>query len=323
MEIRKPARLRPGDVVGIVSPGAPVGDDQHEQFARGIATVESLGLRVQVGDHVFDRRGSAAGTRADRLADFHRLWLDPAVRMVLMSQGGTAVTHLLDGLDYPALRESPKILAGISGGTSLLNAVYARAGLVTYHGPDLVWTFGQEMSEQFRTHLEECFFRGTIGRLGPNPQWRHQVHPETPARGWRCLRGGRASGVLVGGHSRSLLMTAFAGYGPDFGGAILFLEGTDALDLLDQQFTALRQAGVFDRLAGLILGWFEGAAPTVEGGVDDVGGLILAATAGYSFPILEIGELGHNVENYVFPIGCRATIDAAELYLSIDETPVQ
>lgn len=35
-----------------------------------------------------------------------------------------------------------------------------------------------------------------------------------------------------------------------------------------------------------------------------------------------IGEIGHNVENYIIPIGCQATIDADKKYFSIDETTV-
>ena len=53
-----------------------------------------------------------------------------------------------------------------------------------------------------------------------------------------------------------------------------------------------------------------------------VSDVILEVTKDYSFPILEIGELGHNVENYILPIGCKATIDASKKYFSIDEETV-
>lgn len=44
--------------------------------------------------------------------------------------------------------------------------------------------------------------------------------------------------------------------------------------------------------------------------------------ANTDFPILEIGELGHNVENCVFPIGAKATMYTEDMIISIDESPV-
>ena len=114
----------------------------------------------------------------------------------------------------------------------------------------------------------------------------------------------------------------FAGYGPNVDGKILFLEGTDKLDRLDRQFSSLRLHGVFDKIAGLVIGWFD--EYTLEDATYNrpVGEMILELTENYSFPILEIGELGHNVENYVFPIGCTAILNSQTNRFAIDEYAV-
>jgi len=46
--------------------------------------------------------------------------------------------------------------------------------------------------------------------------------------------------------------------------------------------------------------------------------LFLEITKNCSIPIIKIGELGHNVENYVFPIGSIAELDTNQLTLNIE-----
>ena len=41
-----------------------------------------------------------AGSRNERLQDFHEMWMDPEIKMILMSQGGSVANHLLDGINY-------------------------------------------------------------------------------------------------------------------------------------------------------------------------------------------------------------------------------
>ena len=114
----------------------------------------------------------------------------------------------------------------------------------------------------------------------------------------------------------------YSGYGPDVQGKILFLEGTGGINGLDRQFTSMRLNGVFDKISGLIVGWFDDHALEDKEQTRTVGETILEITENYSFPILEIGELGHNVENYVLPIGCQVTINSASNSFIIEENVV-
>ena len=322
MKVRKPKKLTKGDCVGIVSPSGPVLPELQPQLQQGLSVLEAIGLKVKLGAHVLDHHFYNAGTRDDRIRDFNALWADPEVQMILMSQGGETANHLLDGIDYDLITRNPKIVAGISDGTTLLNAIFARTGVVTYHGPDLLWTFGRKMSGVVRENRIKTFFDGHVGELRNNPEWEHLERGRLPYDGWRCVRGGRTTGRLIGGHSDCFLSTMLAGYTADLSGAVLFLEGTDPIDALDRQFTALRLRGVFDQIAGLVIGWFENSThpdPRKDRPVREV---ILEVTKGYRFPILEIGELGHNVENYVLPIGCTVTIDADTKMFRLDETTV-
>jgi muramoyltetrapeptide carboxypeptidase len=323
MKLVKPPRLHAGDTVGIFSPAWPVTKDSRLRFDRGVQKLESMGFNVKIAVHALGQYYYSSGTRKDRLQDLHTLWEDPEVRMVLMTQGGNTTNQLLDGIDYHMLRDNPKILSGISDGTALLNAVHARAGLVTYHGPDLIYTFGQKMTIQIEKNVVDTFFGGIPIELKPNVDWQHQLEPEIPYSGWRCLRGGKTTGKLVGGHIRVLANTILAGYGPNLNGSILFLEGTDNVGRTTSFITALRLHGVFDEVAGVILGWFEGSELEEKELSRPVSDVFLEETSDYDFPVLEIGELGHNVENYVLPIGCETTLDATKKRILINESAVR
>ncbi len=320
MKVIKPDRLHLGDTVGVFSPSWLV--DERQKFNQGIEKIRSLGLKVKLAEHTFSQHYYSAGTRKERLEDFHTLWADPEVRMVLMSQGGSTANQLLDGIDYDMLRQNPKILSGISDGTTLLNAVYARARIITYHGPDVMWTFGLKMTPQVEKNIISTFFDGKPIELEPNENWEHQLKPDLKYPGWRCLREGRATGKLVGGHIRVLANTILAGYGPDFENTILFLEGTDNVARTHSFITALKLHGIFDSVVGVILGWFDESELEETELNRPISEVFLEETKDYDFPVIEIGELGHNLENYVLPIGCKATIDATEKRISIDESTV-
>jgi muramoyltetrapeptide carboxypeptidase len=323
MKLVKPPRLHSGDSVGIFSPSWPITKDSRQRFDQGVQKLESMELDVKIAKHTLGQYYYSSGTREERLQDLHILWEDPEVRMVLMAQGGNTANQLLDGINYDMLRDNPKILSGISDGTVLLNAVHAKTGLVTYHGPDLIWTFGQRMSPQIEKNIVDTFFGGKTIELKPNEDWKHQLKPETPYLGWRCLREGKTTGRLIGGHIRILANTILAGYGPDFKGTILFLEGTDNVGRTNSFITALRLHGVFEEIAGVVLGWFEDSELEEKELSRPVSDTFLEETKEYDFPVLEIGELGHNVENYVLPIGCKATLDATKKQITIDEAPVK
>jgi muramoyltetrapeptide carboxypeptidase len=210
MDTIKPSKLHEGDSVGVFSPSWPVTSEVRPQFDKGIESLQTLGLKVRIAEHTLGHYHYSSGTRAERLEDLHNLWRDPEVRMVLMAQGGSTAIQLLDGIDYEMLREDPKIFAGISDGTTLLNAVYAKTGMVTYHGPDLIWTFGLDMTPKIQENIISTFFHGDVGELRPNEKWKHQKKPDVHHSGWKCLREGKASGRLVGGHIRVLANTILA-----------------------------------------------------------------------------------------------------------------
>jgi muramoyltetrapeptide carboxypeptidase len=280
------------------------------------------GLSVMLGKNIMSRHHYSAGTWQERLEDLHAFWADDKIKAIIMAVGGHTANQLLSSLDYELIRKNPKIFCGISDGTTLLNPIYTKTGLVTYHGPDVCFTFGLPMPDMIRKNMRETLFNGHVSPLSPLANFTYSEHPDKPYTGWHCLNSGKASGRLFGGHMGCLLTLLAARHitATDFNGKLLFLEGTDPVSDLDSQVWALKSAGIFDSISGLILGHFEWSQQEFQRPIADVFSEVLPHP---SFPILEIGELGHCVENYCFPIGCVATVDADALSITIDEPTVK
>lgn len=325
MQIIKPKRLQKGDTVAIVSPSSAVLEELKSQFDAGVIFLKSLGLKVKIGKNALRRYYYSSGTAEERLSDIHEAFADKNVKAIIMSIGGETANHLLDGLDFELIKKNPKIFLGISDGTTLLNPIFSKTGLVTYHGPDLIFTFGLSMSPLIKENFIKTIFEGKVGQLLPNSEWKghDKLNENEKYKGWQCIRKGKTIGQLIGGNINCLTNLDNTEFRPDYRGAILFLEAFMAtIEDLDRAFTHFRQTKVFDEISGLILGHFYGSHMKDENQDREAKDVILEVAKNYSFPILEIGEIGHNVENYIMPIGCQATIDAENKYFSIEEETV-
>src|SRR5919197_4079278 len=230
--IRKPLRIRSGDVVGVI---APAGAVDGERVGAGVALLEGWGLRVEVGSAVLKRRAYLAGSDEERLADLVQMMEDPRVRAVFCARGGYGSQRLVPRLDLAPLARQPKPIVGYSDVSALLNAAVA-AGVVAVHGPMVASDMARGLSPRSEASLRA---------LLTDPAWLWEAEaPET-------VRPGRATGRLLGGCLSVLVATLGTPHAPDTDGTILFLEDVGERPYrLDRLLTQLRQAGKLDRVAG-------------------------------------------------------------------------
>jgi muramoyltetrapeptide carboxypeptidase len=83
----------------------------------------------------------------------------PDVSAIMCARGGYGVMRILDKLDYDVIRKNPKIVVGFSDITALLNAIYAKSSLVTFHGPVAVSSWQDFTLNSFKKtlSLDELF----------------------------------------------------------------------------------------------------------------------------------------------------------------------
>ena len=124
-------RLCSGDLVRLVSP-ASYPDQPH--IKNYIETLESWGLRCDVGDNVLGKHGYMAGTDTERLDDLNQAFRDPEVRAVIATRGGAGAYRISDDIDFEAVRSDPKLLVGFSDITFLHLSLFTHCRVGGIHG---------------------------------------------------------------------------------------------------------------------------------------------------------------------------------------------
>ncbi|HEY9291863.1 MAG TPA: LD-carboxypeptidase [Microlunatus sp.] len=284
----KPPALRPGVPVGLISTSSPITADQLDRI---VDYFEQRGHPVRMADGLLDRQGYLAGPAERRAAGLNAMFADPEVGLVLPVNGGTGAWHLVDLIDYPAIRARPKIFTGFSNPTTLNNALLAGAGLASVHG-----VTGFSFSHPSESTKEETFWQLITGGI---------TGSAVDGADWRVLRGsGEISGPVIGGNLYAFRPLVGTRWLPDTAGAILLLEAmTAGYFEIDAALSHLRLAGVFDRIAGLVIGdpadWDRTDAADA-----DIDELILRSVGG-DFPVITGVPYGHRPDRMLFPIGCR------------------
>jgi len=304
MALHKPPRLRPGDLIGIISPAAAV---QAETLHRGCEALERLGFSICIGTHALDRYRFLAGTDRDRADELTTMFQDPTVRAIFCSRAGYGSGRLLPLLDLPVLVRTPKIFLGYSDVTLLLNALVQQIGLVCFHGPAVAGEFANGLSARSRSHLLSLLTAG-----------RGEERIAFPT----VIREGVAEGQLLGGCLSLLVTTLGTPFTLDTAGAILFIEDVGEKPYrIDRMLIHLKQAGKLDNLAGVIFGEMSGCLgeandPTLLLSV------IADVFADYSYPVGFGFPAGHGGENLTLPLGVRVRLDANQRHLTFLESAV-
>ena len=270
--ILKPPCLQADDAIGVFSPSFPAAGRYPQRLTRAHHNLEHAGYILKLAPHARAVTGHTAGSPAERAADLHALLLDPEVKAIMAASGGDNSNELLPLLDWDLFRSHPKIILGHSDVTVLLNAITVRTSLVTFHGPMLIhqWAEFPDLHpftlRWFHRVLGEANTPGALAHpdayTDEQRDWEtpdDALHSRTtrPAPPWQWLRPGRAAGPLLGGHLSSLHLLAGTPYWPDFDGAIFFWEAVwahESLAAVHRSLSAFANLGVFDRIAGMVIG---------------------------------------------------------------------
>ena len=233
------------------------------------------------------------------------MFADTDVHGILALSGGSGGNRILPLLDYANIQRYPKFLGGFSDLTALLNAVHARTGLVTFHGPMAGSEWNRFSVEHWRGAVVEAQALTLRNPVEGDDTLVSKLNRIT------TLRGGRARGPLLGGNLAVLTSMAGSAYWPVFDGAILFLEEiNEYIYRVDRMLSTLKLAGVLDRMAGVVLGAFTKCEPG-----DGYGTLTLDEVFDDYFkplnvPVCAGAMIGHIRRKFTLPVGLEVEIDA-------------
>ncbi|MEC9144058.1 MAG: LD-carboxypeptidase [Pseudomonadota bacterium] len=312
----RPTRLRPGDTIGLVAPASVTYESLQLQIA--LEALEAMGLKAKVGPHVMDRYGYLAGEDEDRASDINAAFADPEIDAVFALRGGWGASRLLPFLDFDLIAKNPKIFLGYSDITSLLNAIYAKAGVVTFHGPNVMSRWNEFTYQGMR----EVLFDARASTYS-NPE---VIDNDLVARKYRIqtINAGKATGHLIGGNLT--LMSALVGtsYFPNASGAILFLEDVgEAIYRVDRMMTQLKLSGVLGQVSGVVFGHFTDVTPNPGLGNFALMDILKQHCEPLGVPCYFGAMIGHVEQQSTVPVGAIAEMDAGAGVLRLKEPAVR
>lgn len=291
-----PKALLKGDTIGITGPAGAI--YEPETIDRITNRLTELGFKFKLGQTLYERYGYLAGTdemRADELMAFYQ---DSSVKAILTMRGGWGCARILDLLDYELIAKHPKILMGFSDITSLVNAIYVKTGIVTFHGPCgySTWT---DFSTNYVTRALALGAPFTM------------KNPDDFQADLLTLSPGKAEGELVGGNITVMVSMIGTAYEPDWQDKILFLEETNEEPYrIDRMFWQMKQAGIFEKVKGIVFGSFNKCFPEEPEKSFTLHEVLEQHFKGLSIPVYMGATFGHMSPKFTLPIGVLAELDA-------------
>lgn len=302
--------LKTGAKIGIFSPSEPITEERIVRFEKGVGILKSKGFGTQISLNAMNSLYYSAGTVNDRANDISQLIMDDSVSALMASWGGKSCNQLINAINYSEIAEKRKPILAFSDGCVLLNAITAKTGLFTFHGPNVA-------GKMFETkHSNLALIRSDVENKNSN------LLGDVSSTESKVIKKGVSQGKLFGGN----LSTFTLGLGgnnllKEFKGGIFFWESLgEPIQIVHQYLQCLRNMGLFDTLSGMVIGdyitndeFIYRRRPPEE--------MLLEVTKGYNFPVLYARTFGHpgELENPIIPIGPVSELNTMTKSLSLME----
>ena len=295
-------KLQKGDEIKVIAPSYSLSHVWEEKTQKALRYLEQQGFHVTFSKHSREIDDWNSSSIRSRVEDIHETFLDNKVKAILTAIGGFNVNQVLEHIDYEIIRQHPKILCGYSDITALLNAIYVKTGLITYHGAHFS-TFGFEIEPEY---TQKAFFDCVMndGDI--------ELQPSQAAKKYTVIQQGCCEGTIIGGNLCTLNLLQGTQFMPQADDIVLFLEddnimGDYFLYEFDRNFQSLLQAFGTKRIKGIVFGRFD---KSCKMNADVVKGII-ADKLSKDIPVLFGVDFGHVFPMITFPIGGKVRIEAA------------
>ena len=298
-----PARLNPGDEIRVIAPSRSLSVIWPAMYEAAVEYWKERGHHVTLGQRSRELEDFMSPSIDAKVDDIHEAFADPKVKLVISCIGGFNCNSILPRLDYDLIARNPKLLCGYSDVTALLNAVHAKTGLVTYHGPHFS-TFGLDRDRDYTWRaFNDCLMQSAPVQLTPSDVAGADI----------VLQPGVCEGTVVGGNLCTLNLLQGTPYMPDLRGKVLFLEDDNIMgDYFCFEFArnlaSLLQCEGAQEVAGIVFGRFEESC----GMTADVMRRIIRDAVPTDIPVVFGADFGHVFPMVTFPIGGRVRVEAGD-----------
>ncbi|HEX8548397.1 MAG TPA: LD-carboxypeptidase [Cytophagaceae bacterium] len=282
--MKQPPYLKKDDVIGLI---APAKNFEASALKNGIDILEGCGLKVKLGENIFNQYGPFAGTDEERTSDLQTMLDDDEIKAIFSIRGGYGCNRIIDSINWDKFLQSPKWIVGFSDIT-LLHCTLHRNGIESIHGI-MPLQFGQEGTQLSVDNLRKVLFGEAVEySISPNKLNRH----------------GTAQGEIIGGNLAILCSAIGTPSDFDTKGKILFIEDVgEYLYRLDRMMVQMRRANKLSNLSGLIVGHLSDMLDNTVPFVMEAKEIVYDAVEDYQYPICFNFPVGHERANYPMIIG--------------------
>ncbi len=179
----KPKMLKQGDTIGIIASSEPITTESMEEIQKAEKLMEDLGINVKFAKHAFQNPTGYGETAKNKAEDINEMFQDKEVDGIFCAMGGYNSNSTFEYLDFDLIKNNPKIICGYSDPTSLINMIYDRTGLVTFHGPNFKSIASIETDYGFK-EVKKRFFDGVTKLGDENDEY-------------KVIKPGVAEGIMV------------------------------------------------------------------------------------------------------------------------------
>ena len=309
VSLARPRALKQGDRVAVLCVSSPV---EPDALAAGLDALRFAGLDPVTYPSAHDpgtMRRYLAGDDAMRAGDLRSALTDPGIAGILFARGGSGAQRTLEAMDWDGLAGlppgilPPKVLAGYSDVTAVLEAVAVRLGWASVFGPNIALSQGA-------SH----YSFGSLLRTLMRPEQATMVeYPRAVT-----VVPGLARGVTTGGTLSLLVSSLGTGTSRAARGGILLLEDVNEEDYrIDRMLTQLRRSGYLDGVAGIVAGTFTGCGPP-----EAIQDILAERLSDLQVPMIAWANVGHGGLFQAFPYGIAAELDAGAATLRLLDAPL-
>jgi len=275
----RPHPAQPGDLIAIAAPAGPF---DRKRFQKGVALLKKAGFGVAFRSDIFARKAYLAGEDRRRARELQEA-LEAPFSALLFARGGYGCLRALPLLNH--LKVSPKIVMGSSDLTVVFIHLWQKFRMPSYYGPMVA------------PHLTDPKNVARVAKALTDPDF----FDRRPLKARAILRGGRASGKLLGGCLSLVVATLGTPWEIDTKGCILFLEDTNEEPYaVDRMLTQLEQAGKFKGVRGIVFGTFKQRDVLFPASIRNV---VREKLKNFPGPVLWGVRFGHCRDPLIVPFG--------------------
>jgi len=314
-----PPRLQNGDEIRTVTLSQSLGSitlNHAEIVKQKLAT---LGLKTSFGHNSIKVDDTGSNSIQDRVDDLHAAFADKAVKAIFVARGGMNCNQILPYLDYDLIAKNPKIIIGYSDITAIINAIYAKTGIITYSGPGFSSLKSVDFDDDDFTYKywHKALFTNEPIEVLPAKNIVDESYktgkPESleyVSDGFWIINEGVCEGTIVGSNLCTLNLLQGTQFMPSLVDSVLFVEDDheSSAGHFDRDLESLTHLPDFNKVRGIVIGVFQNDSYVNR---EILTKLIKNKPKLANIPVIANVNFGHTKPMLTFPIGGIASLEVS------------